>query len=134
MATLYGNDIDATTTPLEAGLGRFVKLDAADFCGRDALRRQKEEGLKRRLVGLEMADRAIPRPHYPVYKDGRAVGHVTSGTFSPTLGKGIALAYVEAHLAPVGTELDVHVRDQAHPARVVKTPFYHRARVDVGGN
>ena len=131
---LYGNDIDDTTTPLEAGLGRFVKLDAGGFRGRDALRRQKEEGLTRRLVGLEMDDRAIPRPHYPVYHDGRAVGKVTSGTFSPTLNKGIALAYVEAHLAPPGTRLDVHVRDQPHPARVAQTPFYKRSNVDVGGN
>jgi len=131
---LYGNDIDDTTTPLEAGLGRFVKLDAGGFRGRDALRRQKEEGLTRRLVGLEMDDRAIPRPHYPVYHDGRAVGKVTSGTFSPTLNKGIALAYVEAHLAPPGTRLDVHVRDQPHPARVAQTPFYKRSSVDVGGN
>jgi len=131
---LYGNDIDETTTPLEAGLGRFVKLDDGDFQGRDALRRQKEEGLRKRLVGLEMEDRAIPRPHYPVTHEGREVGHVTSGTFSPTLNKGIALAYVEADLAPVGTNVAVLVRDQPHPARVVKTPFYHRSRGDVGGN
>jgi aminomethyltransferase len=131
---LYGNDIDETTTPLEAGLGRFVKLDDGDFQGRDALRRQKEEGLKKRLVGLEMEDRAIPRPHYPVTREGREVGHVTSGTFSPTLNKGIALAYVEAGLAPVGTNVEIQVRDQPHPARVVKTPFYHRSKADVGGN
>ena len=125
---LYGNDMDETTTPLEAGLSRWVKLDGPDFQGRDALRRQKEEGLTRRLVGLEMLDRAIPRPHYAVHQDGREVGHVTSGTFSPTLGKGLALAYVASDANAVGTELEVQIRDQAHPARVVKTPFYSRQR------
>jgi aminomethyltransferase len=123
---LYGHDIDETTTPLEAGLQRFVKLDGPDFCGRAALIRQRDEGVRRRLVGLEMLDRAIPRPHYPVLAQGREVGHVTSGTFSPTLGKGIALAYVPTELSAIGTELTVQVRGEPHPARVVKTPFYRR--------
>ena len=123
---LYGNDIDETTTPLEAGLQRFVKLDGPDFCGRAALIRQRDEGVRRRLVGLEMLDRAIPRPHYAVLAQGREVGHVTSGTFSPTLGQGIALAYVPTELSAVGTELAVQVRGEPHPARVVKTPFYRR--------
>jgi aminomethyltransferase len=125
---LYGNDIDDTTTPLEAGLSRFVKLDGPDFCGRAALLRQREQGLTRRLVGLEMLDRAIPRPHYPVLLDGQEIGQVTSGTFSPTLGKGIALAYVPTDHAAVGTELAIVVRDQPHPARIVKTPFYRRSK------
>jgi aminomethyltransferase len=88
--------------------------------------------VRRRLVGLEMLDRAIPRPHYPVLAQGREVGHVTSGTFSPTLGKGIALAYVPTELGAIGTELVVHVRGQPHPARVVKTPFYKRPAVSRG--
>ena len=124
---LYGNDIDETTTPLEAGLRRFVKLDGPDFCGRAALVRQRDEGVRRRLVGLEMLDRAIPRPHYAVLAHGREVGHVTSGTFSPTLGKGIALAYVPAELGAIGSALAVQVRGEPHPARVVKTPFYRRS-------
>jgi aminomethyltransferase len=123
---LYGNDIDETTTPLEAGLRRFVKLDGPDFCGRAAFIRQRDEGVRRRLVGLEMLDRAIPRPHYAVLAQGREVGPVTSGTFSPTLGKGIALAYVPTELSAIGTELAVQVRGEPHPARVVKTPFYRR--------
>jgi aminomethyltransferase len=126
---LYGNDIDETTTPLEAGLQRFVKLDGPGFCGRAALVRQRDEGVRRRLVGLEMLDRAIPRPHYAVLAQGREVGHVTSGTFSPTLGKGIALAYVPTELSTIGTELAVQVRGQPHPARVVKTPFYRRSAI-----
>src|SRR5918911_519631 len=129
---LYGNDIDETTTPLEAGLQRFVKLTGPDFCGRAALIRQRDEGVRRRLVGLEMLDRAIPRPHYAVLAQGREVGHVTSGTFSPTLGQGIALAYVPTELSAVGTELAVQVRGEPHPARVVKTPFYRRPAVSRG--
>ncbi len=125
---LYGNDIDDTTSPLEAGLSRFVKLDGHDFCGREALLRQRDQSLTRRLVGLEMGDRAIPRPHYPVLVEGQEVGHVTSGTFSPTLGKGIALAYVSLDHTAVGTELAVGIRGQPHPARVVKTPFYRRKK------
>ena len=85
--------------------------------------------LRRRLVGLEMLDRAIPRPHYPVLAHGREVGHVTSGTFSPTLGKGIALAYVPPELGAIGTELAIQVRGEPHPAHVVKTPFYKPSAV-----
>ncbi len=131
---LYGNDIDDTTTPLEAGLTRWVKLDKPRFRGRDALARQREAGPPRRLVGLEMEDRTIPRPHYPVLRDGAEIGQVTSGTFSPTLGKGIALAYVPPADAPVGTVLQVGVRGEPHPARVAKTPFYKRVKGDVGGS
>ncbi len=132
---LYGNDIDDTTSPLEAGLKRWVRLDSPDrdFRGRDALRRQRDEGVTRRLVGLEMDDRAIPRSHYPVLKDGQEVGQVTSGAYSPTLGKGIALAYVAADDTLVGTRLDVQVRGQPHPARVARTPFYQRSKTDIGG-
>ncbi len=125
---LYGNDIDETTSPLEAGLARWVKLDGPDFQGRDALVRQQAEGPRRRLVGLEMLDRAIPRGHYAVRSDGQEVGQVSSGTFAPTLSKGIALAYVPTELAAVGTKLEVLVRDQPHPAQVVKTPFYRRPK------
>src|SRR5205814_9973573 len=115
--------------PQEARVGRFVKLDRPEFCGRAALIRQRDEGVRRRLVGLEMLDRAIPRPHYAVLAHGREVGHVTSGTFSPTLGKGIALAYVPTELGTIGTELAVQVRGEPHPARVVKTPFYKRSAI-----
>src|SRR5262249_39736148 len=126
--SLYGNDIDETTTPLEAGLTRWVKLDKGAFAGPHALLRQRDSGLTRRLVGLEMLDRAIPRSHYRMRAGEREIGHVTSGTFSPTLGKGIALAYVAIEHSEIGNELSVMVRDQAHPALVVKTPFYRRKK------
>jgi aminomethyltransferase len=127
---LYGNDIDDTTTPLEAGLGRWVKLDKAAFRGRDALRKQKEAGLTRKLVGLVMEDRAVPRAHYAVADtNGAELGQVTSGGYSPTLGKGIALAYVPPGTGAVGTPLQVIIRGQPHPAVVVKTPFYRRNSV-----
>jgi aminomethyltransferase len=126
---LYGNDITDETTPLEAGLTRFVKLEKPRFQGLDALRRQQQQGLSRKLVGLEMADRAVPRAYYPVLaNDGRVLGTVTSGSFSPTRAKGIALAYVPVDYAPVGTALQVEIRGQGHPAIVVKTPFYRRAK------
>jgi aminomethyltransferase len=121
---LYGNDIDQTTNPLEAGLGWVVKPGKGEFIGRAAIERARAEGPKRRLVGLEMADRAIARHGYPVVKDGPRVGVVTSGSYGPSVDRSIALAYVELGLAAVGTALDVEIRGQARPARVVKTPFH----------
>jgi aminomethyltransferase len=124
---LYGNDMDATTTPLEASLGWLVHLEMpADFIGRAALERQTAEGVGKRLVGLKLAGRAIARHGYPVLHGGAVVGEVTSGTWSPTLAEAIALAYVPAALAKPGTELAVEIRGQAQPATVVKRPFYRR--------
>ena len=123
---LYGNDIDRTTTPLEAGLGWVVKLDKGDFLGREALVRQKEAGIRRRLVGLEMEGPAIPRHGYPLFHDGRSIGTVTSGTRSPMLGRGIALGYVEASAAAAGTRLEVEIRGRRHAAKVVRPPFVRR--------
>jgi aminomethyltransferase len=125
---LYGNDIDQTTNPLEAGLGWVVKPAKGEFVGKTAIERVRAEGVKRKLIGLEMADRSVARHGYPVVRDGRTVGEVTSGTFGPSVQKSIAMAYVETPLAAVGTELGVEIRGQAHPARVVKTPF-HPSRV-----
>ena len=125
---LYGNDIDATTNPLEAGLGWVVKPAKGDFLGKAAIERVRSDGLKRRLVGLEMADRSIARHGYAVMLGERRIGDVTSGTYGPSVDKSIALAYVEAAQAAVGTELSVEIRGQARPARVVKTPF-HPSRV-----
>jgi aminomethyltransferase len=129
---LYGNDIDETTTPLEAGLAWTVKLDAGDFIGRDALVRQKEEGLKRRLVGFEMVDKAIARHGYPVVPDGAApdaelLDTVRSGSPSPTLGKNIGLVYLPKSGYKVGDGFGVVVRGKVARAKVVKTPFYKRA-------
>jgi aminomethyltransferase len=127
---LYGNDIDDTTNALEAGLGWVVKLDKGDFVGRDALRRTKEAGLARRLVGFEMVDRAPARDGYPVAdRGGERIGVVTSGSPAPYLKKNIGLAYLPATHAKVGTEIDVIVRERPAAAVVVKTPFYKRQRV-----
>ncbi|MCA1993611.1 MAG: glycine cleavage system aminomethyltransferase GcvT [Coleofasciculus sp. S288] len=122
---LYGQDINETTTPLEAGLGWLVHLDTkGDFIGRSVLEHQKSAGVERRLVGIEMQGRHIARHGYPVLHEGQAVGEVTSGTLSPTLGKAIALAYVPKQLAAVGQPLEIEIRGKAYPAVVVKKPFY----------
>lgn len=126
---LYGQDIDTTTTPLEAGLKWLVHLDSkGDFIGREALEKQHKEGLKRRLVGLKMAGRHIARHGYPVLADGEVIGEVTSGGPSPTLGYPIALAYLPPTLAKIGRTLEVEIRGKTHPAEVVKKPFYRRSK------
>lgn len=125
---LYGHEINQDITPLEAGLGIFVKLDKPDFIGKEALVRQKEEGLRRKLVGFEMVERGIPRQGYPIARDGAEVGFVTTGSFSPTLEKNIGLGFVPAELSKVGTELEVMIRGKGVKAQVVRTPFYQRAR------
>jgi aminomethyltransferase len=126
---LYGHDIDDATTPLEAGLSWVVKLDKGDFVGRDALVRQKEAGVTRRLVGSEVLDRAPARDGYPVVKDGVEIAAVTSGSPAPYLKKNIGLAYLPVEHAKVGTEIGILVRGREVPAVVVKTPFYKRQRV-----
>jgi aminomethyltransferase len=127
---LYGQDIDDTTTPIEAGLAGIVGWDKPDFLGAERLRAQRASGPERRLVGLEMIDRGIARHGYPVLKDGAAVGTVTSGTQTPFLKKAIAMAYVPAALAAPGTRVDVDVRGRASAATVVPLPFYKRTRGD----
>jgi aminomethyltransferase len=124
---LYGNDIDESTTALEAGLGWTLGWDT-DFIGRDALREQKSTGLTRKLVGFEMVDRGIARHGYPVIQHGKPVGVVTSGTHTPFLKKAIGMAYVPVEQSPVGTEIEIDVRGRASRARVVALPFYKRAR------
>jgi aminomethyltransferase len=121
---LYGNDIDQTTNPLEAVLGWIVKPAKGDFIGKPAIERVRAEGPKRKLIGLEMADRSVARHGYPVLSGGRRVGEITSGTFGPSVEKSIAMAYVETPLAAIGTAIDVEIRGQARPAHVVKTPFH----------
>ncbi len=122
---LYGNDIDDSTSPLEAGLGWVTKLAKPDFVGRDALLAQKESGLKRRLVCLEVEKR-IARPHSPLLSDGEVIGEVTSGTRSPSLGTNIALGYVARRFARPGSEVQVDIRGRVANATVVKPPFYTR--------
>ena len=121
---LYGNDIDEATNPLEAGLGWIVKPAKGDFVGRDAIEKVRAEGVRRRLVGLEMAERAVARHGYPVLKDGARVGVVTSGSYGPSVDRYIALGYVDATHAAVGSALDVEIRGQAKAAHVVRTPFH----------
>jgi aminomethyltransferase len=121
---LYGNDIDATTNPLEAGLGWIVKPAKGPFIGRDAIEKVRAAGPARRLVGLEMTERAVARHGHPVVKDGAPIGTVTSGSYGPSVDRYIAMAYVATPHAAVGTEVGVEIRGQARPARVVKTPFY----------
>ena len=122
---LYGQDIDATTTPLEAGLGWLVHLDTkGEFIGRSVLEQQKATGVEKRLVGMEMQSRHIARHGYPIISEGKQVGEVTSGTLAPTIEKAIALAYVPARLAKTGQKLEVAIRGKTYPAIVVKKPFY----------
>jgi aminomethyltransferase len=122
---LYGQDIDDTTTPLEAGLGWLVHLDSKDnFIGREILAQQKAQGVKKRLIGLQMSGRNIARHGYPILSAGEVVGEITSGTLSPTLGYPIALAYVPTPLAKVGEQLEVEIRGKNYPGVVVKRPFY----------
>ncbi|MBA3552582.1 MAG: glycine cleavage system aminomethyltransferase GcvT [Actinobacteria bacterium] len=121
---LHGNDISEERTPLEAGLSWAVSLDKGDFLGRDALMRQKEEGVPSRLWGLRMQDRLIPRPHYRVMSGGEQVGETTSGTFSPTLKVGIAMAYLSPRerFTP-GDRVEVDVRGRRGEAEVLRPPF-----------
>ncbi|WP_438433186.1 glycine cleavage system aminomethyltransferase GcvT [Gorillibacterium sp. sgz500922] len=130
--SLYGQELSAAISPLEAGLARFVKLDKGDFIGREALARQKEAGVPRRMVGIEMVDRGIPRPHYPLYagpeESAERIGEVTTGTRSPSLKRDLGLALVKADSAEPGTELWIEIRGKRLKAVVIGLPFYKRTR------
>ena len=127
--SLYGNDIDETTNPIEAGLGWTVKLDARDFVGRDAIRRIKEQGPTRKLVGFEMTGRGIARHGYPLLDlQGKQVGVCTSGGPSPTLARNIGLGYLPVGMTAAGTEFKADCRGKPIDAVVVKTPFYKRPK------
>lgn len=120
---LYGNDIDDNTSPLEAGLGWITKF-TKDFTSRSIFEKQKQEGLKRKLVGFEMVDKGIPRHGYEIADaNGNAIGVVTSGTQSPSLSKAIGLGYVKTEFSPIGTEIFIKVREKLLKARVAKIPF-----------
>jgi aminomethyltransferase len=120
---LYGNDIDDTTSPLEAGLGWITKF-TKDFTAKDKLQQQKTDGVARKLVGFEMVDRGIPRHHYEIADaDGNAIGYVTSGTQSPSLNKAIGMGYVKKEFSETGTPIFIKVRDKLLQANVVKIPF-----------
>jgi aminomethyltransferase len=126
---LYGNDLDERRTPLEAGLGWVVKLDKGEFVGREALQRQKEQGVRERLAGFRLRERGFPRPGYQVRVNGGAVGEVTSGVVSPSLGEGIGMAFLPAEAAKPGSEIEVVIRDRAIPAEVVRPPFYKQGSI-----
>ncbi|HEU5141161.1 MAG TPA: glycine cleavage system aminomethyltransferase GcvT [Bacillales bacterium] len=124
---LYGQELSPEITPVEAGIGFAVKTDKeADFLGKSVLKQQKEEGAPRKLVGLEMIEKGIPRPDYEVFSDEEKIGHVTTGTQSPTLKKNVGLALLKREYTELGTEVEVQVRKKRLKAEVVKTPFYKR--------
>ena len=124
---LYGNDIDDTTSPLEAGLGWITKLAKDDFIDKDFLANQKEEGIKNKLVAFQMIDRGIPRHDYPIQgANGNTIGRVTSGTMSPSMKIGIGLGYVTKENSTVNSEIFIQIRGKAIKAQVVKLPFYKK--------
>jgi aminomethyltransferase len=125
---LYGHEIDETTTLLEANLGWICKLNKGDFIGRERLAKQKEEGIKRRLVGFEVTERGIARDEQDVVIDGQRVGKVTSGSPAPYLKKNIGMGYVPVEFAKAGQAIQVDVRGRLVNAQIVKTPFYKRER------
>jgi aminomethyltransferase len=121
---LYGNDIDETTNPYEAGLGWTVKLESGDFVGKKTLEKIKAEGLKRKLVAFELKEKGFPRQHYPIMIDGKKAGQVASGIFSPMLEKGIGTGYIPVEHSKIGSEIGVDIRGRIIPACIVKPPFY----------
>jgi len=122
---LYGNDIDENTTPLEAALGFVVKLQKDEFIGKDALLKQKGEGIKRKRVGVRMVDKGIPRPDFEVYGNaGDKIGQITSGAFSPLLNYGIGMAYVQTSHAQEGNIVNVKIRGKQAKAKIASFPFY----------
>jgi aminomethyltransferase len=124
---LYGQELSETISPIEAGISFAVKTEKeSNFIGKDVLTRQKEQGVTRKLVGLEMVEKGIPRSQYEVYKNDEKIGFITTGTQSPTLKKNIGLALIDATYKDLETEVEVQIRKRRAKAKIVKTPFYHR--------
>ena len=123
---LYGDELSAEITPIMAGLGMFVKLDKEEFVGRDALAKQKAEGVAQKLVGIELQDKAIPRHGYTVMKDGQPIGTVTTGYHTISTDKSVCMALIDSQYAPLGTELEVKIRKKVFPGTVVKKRFYDK--------
>lgn len=126
---LYGQELSKDISPIEAGLGFAVKVNKeSDFIGKEVLKNHLETGINRKLVGIEMIDKGIPRHEYVVFKDGKEIGFITSGTQSPTLNKNVGLALINKAFTEIGTEVDVKVRKRILKAKIVPTPFYKRRR------
>ena len=123
---LYGDELSAEISPVMAGLSMFVKLDKAEFIGREALLRQKTEGVARKLVGIELADKAIPRHGYKVVKDGQEIGEVTTGYRTISTDKSVCMALVDTQFAKLDTEVEIQIRKKTFPGKVVKKKFYEK--------
>ena len=123
---LYGDELSADISPVMAGLSMFCKFDKPEFIGREALMQQKAEGVKQRVIGIELKDKAIPRHGYAVLKDGVKVGEVTTGYNSISTGKSVCMALVDTPHAKLGTELDIQIRKKTFPGVVVKKKFYDK--------
>lgn len=123
---LYGHELSADITPVEAGIGFFVKLDKGEFFGSDIIVEQKVNGPKRKVVGFEMVERGVPRSHYEVAKDGKQIGFVTSGSFSPSLNKTLGMALIDKEYAKPDTEIEIVIRNKPVIAKVIKKPFYNK--------
>ena len=123
---LYGDELSADISPIMAGLGIFVKLDKEEFIGKDALVKQKTEGVAYKLVGIELSDKAIPRHGYAVLKDGEQVGEVTTGYHAISVDKSVCMALVKTEFAKLDTELEIQIRKKIFPGKVVKKKFYEK--------
>ena len=123
---LYGDELTDEITPLEAGLGIFVKLEKEDFIGKEAIAKQKAEGLKRKIVGIELKDKAIPRHGYDVEVGGKVIGQVTTGYNSISTGKSVCMALIDAEYGKLGTEVEVRIRKRVFPGVVTKKRFYEK--------
>ena len=123
---LYGDELSPEISPIMAGLGFFVKLDKDEFIGKEALLRQKSEGVARKIVGIELADKAIPRHGYTVLKDGKAIGEVTTGYHCLSVDKSVCMALIDSTHAKLGTEVEIQIRKKTFPGKVVKKKFYEK--------
>jgi aminomethyltransferase len=123
---LYGNDMDGTTTPIEASLEFAVDLEKGDFIGRAMMARQTKNGISRKLIGFELLQRGVPRHGHPILSDGKEIGVVSSGNHSPTLNRGIGMGYVRTTFAEVGGKILIDIRGNTVPAVIVERPFYKK--------
>jgi aminomethyltransferase len=124
---LYGDELSEEISPIMAGLGMFVKLDKPEFVGKEALAKQKAEGPAKKLVGIELDDKAIPRHGYTLLKDGQPIGEVTTGYHGISVDKSVCMALIDAQYAALGTEVEIQIRKKVFPGKVVKKQFYHKS-------